>query len=355
MSAQPSVCAVITNYNSEGTVLQALRALLDQDSPPAQIIVVDNGSQDAARPVQVEFPQVKLVQLKTNTGLSHARNVGLGQAASDYVLFLDDDVYLAPGCLGRLLQTAIETQATAVCPRVVLHPGDDLIQCEGAAVHFAGMLVLNRNGVSTSTAPAEPHPTGGFIGACILFRRSSMVDLGGFDEDYFFYFEDLELSYRLKALGHGIWCEPRAVARHDRGAGTPGLSFRGAGDYPRRRAYLTLRNSWLTVLLHYQARTLVALWPVFGMLKLGSLGQAISRGWWREWFGAATSLLREAPSILARRRRWQRLRRVPDRDILVGGPLPFAPGFIQGAASQSAVRLLNSALRHYWSWISRWL
>lgn len=355
MSSPPSVSAVITNYNSKGSILRALQALSNQDTQLAQIIVVDNGSKDDAGGIRSSFPQVHLIQLQTNTGLTHARNLGLAQADSDYVLFVDDDVYLAPDCVGLLLRTALESQAAVVCPRIVFHPGGDRIQCDGAAIHFAGMLVLNQNDAPTQGTPAEPHAVGGFIGACILAQRQPLLDLGGFDEDYFFYFEDMELSYRLMALGHAVWCEPRAIALHDRGEGTPGLSFRGSGAYPRRRAYLTLRNSWLTVMLHYRLRTLLALSPVFGVLKFGSLAQAIARGWWREWFGAAISLLREAPAILARRRRWQRQRRLPDRDLLTGGPLPFAAGFIEGAALKAAVRVMGAGFDRYWAWISPWL
>src|SRR5512135_3416442 len=129
MSAQPSVSAVITNYNSQGTVLRTLEALVQQDAQLAQIIVVDNGSTGDADAIQSAFPHVGLIQLPVNAGLTHARNLGLAQADADYVLFVDDDVYLAPDGLRRLLQTAIETQAAAVCPRIVFHPGDDLIQC----------------------------------------------------------------------------------------------------------------------------------------------------------------------------------------------------------------------------------
>ncbi len=355
MSKVSTVQAVLTNHDSQGTILKALNALLKQEYPIEKIIVVDNGSSEDASPIRQAYPEVCLIELGENTGLAHARNVGLAQTDSDYVLILDDDVYPAKDCVGRLLAAAIDTGAAAVCPRIVSHPGDSTIQCDGASIHFAGMLILEGRQLPAASAPTTLRACGGFIGACLLVKRQLLVDLGGFDEDYFFYFEDLELSFRLRGLGHKIWCEPNAVALHERGTGTPDLSFRGAGAYPRRRAYYTLRHRWLTILMHYRLRSLAVLAPALGLYELAAFVECIRRGWVGAWIGAAWSLATRMRTILARRRRWLGAQQVRDRDLLTGGPLPFAEGFMEGGIGKMLIAFLNWVLNGYWRAVRQWL
>jgi GT2 family glycosyltransferase len=348
MSRQPSVSAVITYHESPDTLARVLDALMQQTEPLSQIVVVDNGSRQEMPALKIPHPQVSVIRLPENTGLTHARNVGLAAVSSELVLLLDDDIYLAPGCLDRMTAAMHETGAAVICPRIVYHPGDSVIQCDGASIHFAGMLALNHKDESASVSQAQRLDCGAFIGACILAKRAMLADLGGFDEDYFFYFEDLELSYRLRARGEVIWCEPQAVVSHDRGRGTPDLSFRGEGSYPRKRAYLTLRHRWLTMALHFQLRSLLLLSPALALYELTAFAECLRRGWLREWFKAAWSLMRRLPKIAARRSRWQSERVVRDRRILVGGPLPFADGVFRSRAAARFARLLGAVMEFNW-------
>jgi hypothetical protein len=185
----------------------------------------------------------------------------------------------------------------------------------------------------------------------MLIQRQLLLDSGGFDEDYFFYFEDLELSYRLRGLGHAIWCEPAAVVFHDRGRGTPELSFRGQGAYPRRRVYFTLRHRWLTIILHYQIRSLLVLAPALALYDLAAFLECIKRGWLPEWIRASWSLLRGLPRLLKRRQRWQVSRTIPDSRILEDGPLPFAAGFAATGFAARAANALSRILEIHWKWI----
>ena len=240
-------------------------------------------------------------------------------------------------------------------PQIILHPEDAVIQCEGASIHFAGMLTLNNKDAALADGSPARRSVGAFIGACLLMERRLAMDLGGFDEDYFFYFEDMELSYRLRALGYAIWLQPSAKVFHDRGSGTPALSFRGEGKYPARRAFLNIRNRWLTILLHYGARTMVVLSPTLAVYELAAFLECIRRGWFPQWFKAAVSLMGRLPRIISQRRRWQRTRRVADRDILTGGPLPFTSGFVEPGLMSQAIRGLDGILNGYWQWVRVWL
>jgi GT2 family glycosyltransferase len=355
MSRDPTVSATVTYHDRPQTIGRVLDALLAQTHPLERIVVVDNGSQPPLEEARSVFKQISRVRIDGNTGLSQARNVGLQQLDSELVLIVDDDVYLAPNCLSLMVDALLETGAAAVCPRIVFHNGDAVVQCDGASIHFAGMLTLVNRGAAARSSPAVLHECIAFIGACFLIRRQLLMDLGGFDEDYFFYFEDLELSHRLRSQGHKFWCEPAAVALHDRGRGTPDLSFRGYGAYPLQRAFLNLRNRWLSMALHYEAHTLRVLAPALALYEMAAFAEVLRRGWLLQWIRAWRSLLGERADILRRRRRWKSTRVTADVHVLSGGPLPFAEGFSNSRFTAWAAGALSSVLDLYWIWARKWL
>ncbi len=352
----PNVGVVIINHKSAETVVRVIQSLLQQDFLPNEIIVVDDWSQDDG-PDQIRgmFPKVRVIETQTNVGLSRARNIGLENMSTDLVLFIDDDVYLAPGALTKMVLAMEEDPATVVCPRIIFYPEQDLIQCDGAFIHFVGTLALRHSRRPLSQDSATCAEVQAFTGACLLFDRNALASLGGFDEDYVFYFEDLELSYRLRALGCRVICEENAHALHDRGAGTANLSFRGSGSYPVWRAYLNLRNRWRTIWIHYQARTLLLLSPALMIYEIVAFLECVRRGWGLLWFKAIISLLGKSADIIHRRRSWKAMRKVSDGLILNGGALPFAAGFISGRLANALVTGLNYVMNVYWNLAKRWL
>jgi GT2 family glycosyltransferase len=345
----PSASAVVVNYNGGDKVMRCLEALRSQTTPFAEIIVVDNGSSDGS-PARIErsFPEVRLVELGSNPGPGVARNRGLREASSELVLWIDADIYAAPDCLARLLEARAALQAAIVVPRILLLPEGDVVQADGGDAHYIGTLIL-RNGFRPLREVADHRrPVGACPSGCILCDRRAMLAIGGFDESYFFYFEDFELGLRARSFGHDIVSEPAAVVRHDWGSGSAGLAFRGTGAYPEERAYLLMRNRLRVLFTHYRWRSLVVLAPALLAYEAASFVFALTRGlvraWWRSWWWQLTHL-----GELRRRRRWIGERRVRrDRELLTGGALPLAPGAVRPEAARSAVAALSAVLDGYW-------
>lgn len=356
LPAAPPVTVVVISYNGGERTLGVLRALQNQESSLAAILVVDNGSTDGSQDrIRAEFPAVSLMQMAENQGLPAARNAGLRWATTDLVLLLDHDVYVDPLCIARLLDLYRERQAAVIFPRVRLHPERGVVQTDGAEAHFIGTMTLRHAGSASASSPQVPESVPAGIGACMLVQRRLVLEAGGFDELFFFYFEDHEFCLRLRSLGHEILCEPRAVVYHERGAGTPGLSFRGRGAYPARRLYLTVRHRLLTILVHYNLRTLLVLAPALALYELAGGVLAVSAGHGRQWGNAWAWTFANAGLIHERRRRMQRTRRVRDRDLLSGGPLPLAPGLLNKGAARTAAEVLSTVLEGYWQITRRWV
>lgn len=346
---------MVVNHNGGAKVVRVIEALAALAPEITEIIVADNGSTDASiAEIRARFPAVDIMELGANLGLPNARNAGLARARSRYVLLLDADIYVTPGCTEAMLDTAKRYDAAVVCPRIVLVPDGSIVQCDGAAPHFVGTLALLNADVERRLPPAPAGPVGGLIGAAMLLDRQVVVDAGGFNGLYFFYFEDLEFSLRMRLLGHEVVRAPTAVVEHERGPGTVGLSFRGKGRYPKRRAYLAMRNRLLTIALCYSRRSLLLLAPVLIAYELATIAFAVSRGLVKEWWTGWSWLLANRTEIRRQRGALQQRRVRPDRELFTATPLPLAKGLFEGRWLRRAIGVFDCGLSVYWRLVERW-
>lgn len=353
---RPTVGAIVINFNGGDRIFRAVEALLRQDYPLTDVIIVDNGSSDESPArLRQSFSTVRLLELGENIGLSAARNRGLHFLETELAFLIDHDIY-PEACAVQLMVRAYKAEHPAVvCPRIRLIPERHIVQVEGGAPHFLGTMILRHGYQLVESLPRTPGEVDATPGGCMLVNRQKVLDAGGFDELFFFYLEDLEFSLRMRALGHRIWCEPHAEVYHEPAEGTLGLSFRGKGHYPPRRAYFTMRNRLLTILIHYHFRTLLVLLPVLLLYEITTLIVAVRKGWLREWARAWLWLFRNHRAIVARRRRVQSLRMIDDKQLLVGGDPPLAPGFLTSRLETRLLQLFSSTINAYWSLTRDWI
>lgn len=347
--------ACVVNYNGGELLSSVLDALLAQGPALAEILVVDNGSTDGSRDlVRREYPGIRLCELGENRGPGAARNAGYGKATHDHVLFVDNDVVLDPQCVRRLLR-ALHNDPSAVfaVPRVLSARRPEVMDFEGAQPHFTGLMCLEGRGRPRTEGASEVRRTGSLITACFLVDRPRWGDVPLFDESFFIYLEDHDLGLRARLRGLGILAVPDATCRH--GEGTAGLSLRRTESYPSARAFLVMRNRWLILLKNFQARTLIVLAPVLLLFEIVQLGGALKKGWIRAWLRAVRSVLRNLPDIVRRRRAVQERRVMADRDLLVGGEIPFTDLLHGDAVERAARRALNAVCLAFWPLAQRLL
>ncbi len=242
-TAQPLVTVVVLNYNGRDHLEYCLPSLLELEFPRdrLELLVVDNGSTDGSDEVVARFaPQVELLSAGGNIGFSAGNNLGARQARGRYVAFLNNDTRVSPGWLASLCRTMDGApNAAAVAGKLLswdgsrLDFGKGIITFDGHAFQEGAGLPLDR----------DPHhqvaetfiPCGGNM----LVRRELFLELGGFDEDYFAYLEDVDLAWRFWASGHRVLLDPGAVAYH-RSEGTSGRMD------PFDRGFLFERNAFIT-------------------------------------------------------------------------------------------------------------
>jgi N-acetylglucosaminyl-diphospho-decaprenol L-rhamnosyltransferase len=229
------VDVVVVSYNSRGELRGCVEPLAGLDE--AHVIVVDNASTDASLEA-VEDLAVERIALDRNGGFGSGCNAGWRAGSSPYVLFLNPDARIDGESLERLVSVLETTPgAGAAAPRISHTDGSldfSLRQFPRLRSTYARAFFLHRvfpkagwtdelvRDPSTYATPGAPDWVSG---ACMFFRRSVLEELGGFDEGFFMYCEDIDLCRRLWDAGHELRYEPTATVVHEGGASAPRASL----------------------------------------------------------------------------------------------------------------------------------
>lgn len=224
----PDVSVCIANWNCRDMLRDCLGSLLRQDQGVRfEVIVVDNGSHDgAAEMVAAEFPEVILHQNQQNLGFSCANNQAADRATGRYLFFLNNDTLIPPGTLGNLVRFADEhPEAGIIGPRLRDARGRTqvsyrLMPTPGILLHrtvlfrwtglFRQAYVRYRREQFDELTTREVEV---LMGAAMLLPRDVFTDAGGWDEDFVFGGEDLELSERV-GRSHAVMYHPQVEITH---------------------------------------------------------------------------------------------------------------------------------------------
>jgi GT2 family glycosyltransferase len=234
MATAATLDVVIVSYRCESLLRDCLTTLL-ANAPEAgmRVEVVDNASGDGtAEMVRREFPQVALTVSDENVGFGAANNAGIAAGEAPYVLVLNPDTRITPGALDSLLALLErEPRVGMAGPRLELDDGTfdhasrrGFPTPLGALGHFTGLGRGERAPAALSQYRAtdvEAGPVDAINGAFMLIRRAALDQVGGFDERYWMYMEDLDLCFRFAEAGWATWYEPSVTVIHVK-AGTSG-------------------------------------------------------------------------------------------------------------------------------------
>jgi GT2 family glycosyltransferase len=275
------VTAVVVSYNTIEALQQCLGTLTAAEAQELQVVVVDNASGDGSpQMVSAGFPSVRLIESSANLGFGAAANLGAGHAKRDLLLILNPDCR-APAAAVRELASRLLSDPT---------------------IGFAGPQIRLASGVvDHASLRGDPDPTGAFLyftriarlfpksprvnryslrhldygqeqelpagtAACLMIRTAAFREVGGFDEEFFMYGEDLDLCRRLREAGHGGAYVPAAEVIHLKGEATRKASGRMLREFHR--------SMWTYYRKHEAGRHS----PVYnGLVRLGITGLMTAR------------------------------------------------------------------------------
>jgi GT2 family glycosyltransferase len=280
--AEPDLSIVIVNWNTYGLLAQCLWSLYDTLCDVAfEVIVVDNGSSDGSTEmVRQVFPRVLLVQNEENVGFARGNNQGLMLSRGRYVLLLNSDTIARPGAVSALLNLAeSQPRAGIVGARLVNPDGSFQASHTPFPTLWQEFLILTGIGrllLGTWFPSRGPDEDGGprevdyVEGACLLVRHEAIAEVGGLNEAYFMYSEEVDWCYSMACAGWEVWYQPAAEIVHLQG---------GSSRHRQRRREADLYRSRVRFFrLHYGERTARLLqWQMYALTAVKIVAHGLLR------------------------------------------------------------------------------
>ena len=338
MSVEKVTVAVIT-HNGEKLLEECLSAIESQDYTEYEIMLVDDNSTDySVELVKRKFPKVKVLQMKDNRGPNAARNAAIREADTRYVLLVDDDAVLTPDCLKTLMKAVSDFPEGALwSPRVTYYDRKDVIQFEGASLHFVGEAILNNPDTQVKEVlKTKPFSVDAAAGVTLLIDKKKALQVGLFDEDYFFGRTDGEFTFRLTISGFKCLSIPQALVYHK-------VKPRGLS-----KVFYQVRNRWYLILQTYSWKTIFIIIPALLIYEISVVLFLTAKGALSEYLRANLAVLKEFPRLVHKRRRVQALKKLSDRQVLHGGDFYLRGDLIEKKYQKLAKNLLNRTLNSYW-------
>ncbi len=237
------VAVAILNYNGVKWLEKFLGNVI-QNSPEAEVFVIDNAStDDSVKYLKNNFPEIKIIQNKENSGFAGGYNEGLKAIESDYYILLNSDIEVTENWIMPVIESIEKTpNAVAGQPKILAYHRKTHFEHAGACGGFIDKLgypfcrgrIFNEVEEDVNQYD-ESIEVFWATGACLFIKSDVYWEMGGLDADFFAHMEEIDLCWRMQNKGYKIICEPKATIYHVGG---------GTLDYLNpRKTYLNFRNS----------------------------------------------------------------------------------------------------------------
>lgn len=274
----PKVSIIVVNFNQRQLTLDCLKSLSKITYPKYEIILVDNASQDGSvQAIEKKFSKIILVKLATNTGFVGGNNAGIKEARGKYILFLNNDTKVKHGFLEPLVENLIKDEKLGIVQSKIFVMDDpdrlDSVisyQTSTGFLYHKGYLDKDREEYKNFQYTFSAK------GACMLIKRE-VLRLGGFDQEYFAYFEETDLCWRAWAMGYKVGFEPKSIIYHKMGATSSKMKSTFIHYHSfKNRVRTIIKNASVATLLwmlpiHLSACLLLSLYFLISGQSSGSL------------------------------------------------------------------------------------
>lgn len=249
MATYPPILIILINWRQPQVTVECVHSLQKMDYPNKQYVVIDNGSGDDSLDIfRQEIPFVKVLALKDNFGFAKGANVGLRYAMEEkhqFALLINNDAFPEVDMLTKLFDS-VEPDTALLSPKIYFDAEPDLIWFAGGQQHSTLLEVRNRGqGEIDGPRWQISQDVDYLLGTCLLINLPLVSQLNFFDERYFMYYEDLDLSLRCRLAGFRLRLVSEAHLYHRVATSSGGL------DSPYR-SYLIAKSSVIFFLTHHK-------------------------------------------------------------------------------------------------------
>jgi hypothetical protein len=298
-----AVSIIVVNWNRERLLKDCLCSLSRQSYSNYEIIVVDNGSSDnSVSFIKENFSTVKVIELAENKGFTGGNAAGLNVASGDFIALINNDARAERDWLERLVTPMLAETDVGICASKIVIDDAEVIDSAGNGLVTAGVGFNRGLGMGRGHF-ASSELVFGACGAAALYRRRMLDEVGFFDDRFFLYDEDTDLSFRAQLAGWKCVYVPDAIVYHKGNATAGRLSDTHVYYHTRNLEFVWIKNMPLGLMLRFAHHKLVQ--------EIGSFCYLCLRhGKWAPYFRAKIDALRMLPQMLQKRRMVQKRRRV---------------------------------------------
>jgi len=245
----PELSIIIVNFNDKSHLENCLPSIEENaQTMEVEILLVDNNSSDGSQEfITQNYPQVKLILNEENVGFAKANNRGFRESKGEFLLFLNTDTVIQPNALSLLLEELrASPRVGAIGPALIR--GENAYQVSfGRRVSFASEVFqkffLNPFYIFRLKNVRRKKEVGWLSAACFMIRREVLEDVGLFDENFFLYFEDIDLCYRIRKEGWNLLFFPQVRVFHRGGASTGQDKISSRFEYRRSQLYFYQKHN----------------------------------------------------------------------------------------------------------------
>lgn len=317
------VAIIVLNCNTSQYLENCFSSIFGLDYQDFEVIMVDdNSSDDSVDLVREKFPRVAIIGNDRNLGAPVSFNKAVALTRAPLLVKLDSDVIVEKDWLSSLVKTLAADSAIGVVGSKVLYYDSDEVQDIGSNIDRFGYQMNYYTEVGLPKDGSKLMDAFYVSGCSMLFRKELFEKVGGYDEKYFLYKDDLDFCWRVRLLGFRVVTDLNSQIHHVSGVVVGGktiLDSKGRYHTTPKKRYFGERNTLRTLLKNYSALTLLRILPVYFLIIFAEIvffavgGQfSVSKAYFRAvWWNGQNFF-----DTLAQRRRIQSLRKVSDGVIM---------------------------------------
>ncbi|MBK8550805.1 MAG: glycosyltransferase family 2 protein [Ignavibacteria bacterium] len=255
------ISIVIPNYNGAEHLKVCFESLRDQTYRDHEIILIDNNSKDdSVKFTEENFPEVRIIKLNYNSGFAKAVNEGIRNSKGEYVLLLNNDTECKNDFLAEMISGFKSIDTGSVACKMLNFYERNMIDDAGDFIKLKGSPYSRGNGQEDKGQfDKEEYIFGACAGAAI-YKKEVFEKAGYFDEDFFAYYEDVDMSFRMQSAGYKCFYNPKAICYHKRGA--TGKSMTGFETMMCEKNLVAVR------LKNYPLSMLIKCFPFFMIVRI---------------------------------------------------------------------------------------
>jgi len=315
-----SVSIVIPHWNNVDVLSECLESISNTDFENFETIVVDNASTDnSVASVRSNYPNVKLIENDKNYGYAGGCNIGAEAASGDFLIFLNNDTVQEKDWISNLIKTInSDDKIAAVQPKILNYYDRNVFDYAGGSGGHMDIYCFPfaRGRIFSFQENDEGQYNNKekcfwSSGTCFMVRRELFQKAGGFDESFFAHMEEIDLCWRLYAMGFEVWVDPDSVVYHKNALTLP--------MYSHKKYYLNHRNSLLMLLGNYSIKNIFLIGIPRLILEKIACFYSILMLDWRHFTAILRSLfwiIFHPNVIMKKRKSFSKIRTITDKKIM---------------------------------------